>query len=39
MSSFPNDSIFTNSRLYRDIATEALSASEAAFVQKSRPQG
>lgn len=38
MSSFPNDPIFTNSRLYRDIATEALSASEAAFVEKSRPK-
>jgi hypothetical protein len=38
MSSFPNDPIFTNSRLYRDIATEALSASEDAFVQKSRPK-
>ena len=38
MISYLNDPIFTNARLYRDIATEALSASEAAFFQKSRPK-
>jgi len=38
MSSYLNDPIFTNARLYRDIATEALAASEIAFAQKSRPK-
>ncbi len=39
MSSFPDDPIFSNSRVYHDIAVEALTASESASTAGSRPKG
>jgi len=38
MTNFPADPIFSDSRIYRDIAVEALSASESAFSAGSRPK-
>lgn len=38
MNDLPAGPIFSNSRIYRDIAVEALSASESAFSEGSRPK-